>query len=195
MDTPVIEPGRVRSDLRYLRFDTMRPSMLLRASRWRDAAKAPGPETPLQLIERIERGLAESASSYRIVMRLGLVTLLMPFFVMTVMYAIYRRTYTFEPFYRGAHIPYVSVYEVVSFGLLAVLLAIAGYHAYQSTVRLAGLGFDLVQVKDAEEPRRAEIAAEAASGRWPRLAAILQKGRGFEAYRSDPVASPPAERV
>lgn len=181
---PAIAPERVRADLRYLWPDLQRPGMILRWAS--DPVVAAAPSEPPALFERVERGLAEAADRYRKILATGTALLLMPFGLAWLMYSgLFVLPHdVYSPFFRGVHVPTVSLYEFAAFLLLAVALGYAAHVAFESAGTLSRLSADLRRLREADDEQRAGFAAEALTGRWPRTTALLLRGAQFARYRA-----------
>lgn len=184
MSDPVVEPRRWRADTRFLWPDLRRPGMAMRTKP--DASAPETPSDPAALCERIERELAGEAWRYRHVLLVGLVTLVMPWVLLAIMWAgfwVLPYSIVWEPFERGFYLPGYSLFEASAYVLLFAFLAWGWVYTRDSVHALRRLGVDYRRLRDADDASRVEYAAEAASGSWPRVRALLMRGRGFEAYR------------
>lgn len=184
MAIPVIAPGSVRSDLRFLFVDLRRPSSLM----WVRGSEVPEGDAPDVLVTRVESGLHEAASLYRRMVVIGVLMMLMPIVLAALFWwALWGTGGQVQPFIEGVYAPVVpqalSLYEAVGYLSLAGLaLAFVTVLLY-SVPHLPVLSGALKRLMDADESQRAEVLDIVASGRWPRVDALLVRGRGFESYR------------
>lgn len=183
MTAPVVEPRRARADIRFLWPDLHRPGLAMRCpvpagQAWSLEAAA--------VCERVERELAAEAWRYRRLLVAGVAILGSPLLMLGVAWAGVRflpPQLGFEPFFRGAYGLPLSLYEAASFLCLVALLVFAHARVGDSWRSMCRLGADYRHLRDAEDPVRARIAEEAASGRWPRVCALLRTARVFGEYR------------
>lgn len=183
MNEPVVEPARVRSDTRLLWPDLHRPGLPLRLPD--DPAVATASCEPYAVCERIESGLAGLAWRYRRLMVSGGAAIAVPAVWWGLSWwAMWNvpRGWVVVPFTRGFYFPGPSFFEATA----AVLLcAIVGWGLASSSANwaiLRRLGTDYRRLLSAPEAVRREIANEAASGRWPRVAALLRLGREYREF-------------
>lgn len=191
MSVPVIAPRRVKADIRFLFPDLRRPGTVLRC-------RADQPEgadlSPQAVLERVETELAQAAWRYRLILGVGLGILAAPVLLAALswqlLFALPPSVY--EPYARGAHLPFLSLYEAIAFTALFVLLIFGGFISYASIQAMYRLNPDYRLLVDADDDARRAIAGEASSGRWPRVAALLVRARQFEPYR--PLVAEAADR-
>lgn len=194
MAIPVIAPGSVRSDLRFLVVDLRRPSSLM----WVRRSEAPADDALDVLVTRVESGLHEAASLYRRMVVIGMLMLFMPVVLVALFWwTLWGTGGRIQPFFEGIYAPVVpsalSLYEAVGYLSLAGLaLAFVTVLIY-SLPHLPVLSAGLRRLMDADDSERAEVLSTVATGRWPRVQALLERGRGFEPYRGARAAGPSEE--
>lgn len=181
MNHPAVEPDRARADVRYLWPDLHRPGLALRL-----AGEPPEGTDPAAVCERIERELADLAWRYRRVLVSGIFALVMPALWLAVAWwASWNLPpgLWFDPFIRGWYFPGPSYFEAVAVALLFTFLLWGQMTGPANLRSLRRLGADYRGLIEADEVQRAGIVAETATGRWPRVEALLRQGREFGAYR------------
>lgn len=179
---PSVEPKRWRADVRFLWPDLHRPGMAMRMAS--DAGIEAASDDPGALCERVERELAGEAWRYRFVLLIAIATLALPAALLGLWWGtLGLLPIAYEPFSRGLYLPGVSLFEASAYALLSLLLLGAGAHARQSALAMRRLGVDYRRLRDADDTVRQAYAAEAASGEWPRVCALLGRGKEFEVYR------------
>jgi hypothetical protein len=177
-------PHRVRADLVFLRPDLHRPGLVLRSRP--DPATLETPDDPGSVVLRVETSLAEEATRYRWIALLGLCMSLLPSVIarITRYYVDYVPVrFLVDPYWRGRYVPFVSIYEAISFFFLVMLLISAASYILESIEAGRRTGVDYRRMRDASPTQREELVSVLGTGRWPRTRMLLLKGRGFEAYR------------
>lgn len=194
MAIPVIAPGSVRSDLRFLFIDLKRPASLMRIRK----SEVPADDAPDVLVTRVESGLHEAASLYRRMVVIGMLMLFMPVVLVALFWwMLWGTGGRIQPFFEGVYAPVVprtlSLFEAVGYLSLAGLMLAFVTVLFYSLPHLPVLSGALRRLMDAGEGERAVVLDAISSGRWPRVQTLIERGRGFEPYREASNAEPHGE--
>lgn len=186
-------PRRIRGDLRFLRVYVYTVPTVSRYTP--DPACEAESAQPSDVLGRVEEELAGEASRYRAafaaIMAVALMPGLLAGFLWSGLYWLPVRIMWF-PFDRGMYgLPYLSLYEWLAFLLLGAFFAYALSLTYTSRRRTRRLTVDYRRLVEADETRRAILAAEASDGRHPRAEFVLRTSPFFALYR--PLLAGPAD--
>lgn len=163
--------------------DLHRPSLPLRLPD-DPATVAASAEAPA-VCERLENELAATAWRYRRILVSGIAAVIAPllWWVFAWLLTLRLPGLFHLPFEQGGLFPGPSYFEVVALALLVVVLAWGQMPFGENWRSLRRLGTDYRRLRDADEGFRRSVAVEVASGRWPRVEALLTLAREYAPYR------------
>lgn len=175
------ERRRLRRDLRFLRIYTLTVRRVLRYR--------PHPQTlaasaePVAVIDRLEGALSREASRYRALGWCIFAVLFTPLalgaFLWSGMYWLPVRIYWW-PFDRGNYgLPYLSLFEWLSYLVLLAYFVVAGAYLSASNDETRRLGTDYRRLLEAPEDVRGEIAAVIGDGAHQRIRYVVEHSPVF----------------
>ncbi len=178
------ERRRIKSDLGFLRLYVFTVPRVMRYPK--DAECQAAGSEPSEILGRIETGLTGEAERYRIagwsILAIVLMPVLLAAFLWYAMYWLPVSIYWW-PFERGLYgLPYFSLYEWLCFLVLGVYFAGTAVVLHRSRTETRRLAVDYCRLAQADEGRREQIAAKAASGSYPRADFLLRRAKPFSAY-------------
>lgn len=184
MNEPAVAPHRSRADTLFLWPDLHRPSLPLRLPDDPEVASASA--EPAAVCERLETELAATAWRYRRLLVSGVAAVLAPalWWAWAWLMTQYIPGMWHLPYQQGGLFPGPSFFEVVALILLLAVLVWGQLPFGENMRSLRRLGTDYRRLRDGGATFRQEVLAEVATGRWPRVAALLRLGRELSSYRT-----------
>jgi hypothetical protein len=174
----------VKRDLRYLWIDVRFAHSAMKHRPADETVAASG--APHEVVDRIESELAGEANRYRWALYACIAVALMPAILSGVAWsALYWLPVTifWFPFDRGYYgLPWLSLYEWTAYLFLALFFAFGFALVAESHGATRRLSADYHRLADADDPARADLAAEVRRGGLARTELMMRSSGVFTPY-------------